>query len=204
MLRKVEKALLISDVASFSDNFSVLAEDIGVTLSVEDRWNVRYRVNAEVIIFGSKYIGCVNEMYYPISVLILKSGESPAPYIKMGITRFIFDYKNNYELICALHKVQAEVVYVHETDYEDIISDSNIQNYCFGDYDFKFGKNQFKYKGKPIYLSHSSKKYLAEWLLNGNKDNKKRMILCNLRKRLGESFLRDVDRLGEYKGEKYE
>ena len=202
MLKKVDKALLISDVASFSDNFSALAEDIGVTLLVEPSWNVKYRVNADTIIFGSKYISEVNEAYYPIAVIILKDGESPAPYIKMGVTRFIFNYNNSYEMICALHKSDSVIVHSGSVEYEEIVKDSVTARYNFGDYDFCFDKNVFKYKGKQIYLSNASKKYLAEWLLNSNKDNSKRMILCNLRKKLGESFLRDVNRYGEHKGGK--
>lgn len=202
MLKKVNKALLISDVTSFSDNFSALAEDIGVTLLVEPSWNVKYRVNADIIIFGSKYISEVNETYYPIAVIILKDGESPAPYIKMGVTRFIFNYKNNYELICALHKSDSVIVHSGSVEYEEIVKNSVTSRYNFGDYDFCFDKNVFMYKGKQIYLSNASKKYLAEWLLHSNKDNAKRMILCNLRKKLGESFLRDVNRYGELKGGK--
>ena len=202
MLKKVNKALLISDVASFSDNFSVLADDIGVALSVESRWNVKYRINAEVVIFGSKFIKDVNETYYPISVVILKNGESPAPFIRLGITRFIFNYKNNYELICALHKKEETIVHSTSVEYENIVKDSYIKRYSFGSYDFDFCRNTFKYNGKLVYFSNSEKRYLAEWLLNGNKDNTKRMILCNLRKKLGKSFLKDINRLGELKGGK--
>ena len=39
MLRKVSKALLISDVAAFYENYEALAEDIGVNLQVEHEWN---------------------------------------------------------------------------------------------------------------------------------------------------------------------
>ena len=55
-----------------------------------------------------------------------------------------------------------------------------------------------------IYLTDSSKKYLAQWLLNGLKDNSKRMILCNLRKKFGKDFLSDIDRFGQLKGGKDE
>lgn len=57
----------------------------------------------------------------------------------------------------------------------------------------------FFYKGKPIYLTSAHKKYLAEWLLTGNKDNSRRMILCNLRKKFGVDFLADIDRFGQPK-----
>lgn len=204
MLKKIKRALLLSDVKSFSDNFKLLAEDIGVSLSVEAEWNSRYRINADTVIFGSKYINDVNEIYYPLSVVILKENESPAQFIKMGITRFIFNYKNNYELICALHKAEAEVINVSQVEYEDMVQTCNVTDFCFADYDFKFSRNQFKYKGRLIYLTNSEKKYLAQWLLNGIKDNSKRMMLCNMRKRFDADFLKDINRYGILKGGKNE
>lgn len=202
MLHKVNKALLLSDVPSFAENYKTLASDIGVSLSVEKEWNSRYRITAEVVVFGTKYFNDVNRAYFPQSVLILKKGESPAPYIKEGISRFIFDYQNTYELLCALYKLDKVIIHASSNDLKTIIKDSDVLTFQFGEYDFMFDKNKFKYKGKPIYLADSQKRYLAEWLLNGHKDNKKRMILCNLRKKLGEDFLKDVDRFGQIKEEK--
>lgn len=202
MLQKASKALLLSDVPSFARNYQALAGEVGVSLSVEKEWNIKYRANYEVIILGSKFLTDLNRAYYPEAVLILKEGESPAPYIKEGITRFIFNYKNNYELLCAFYKPEKVVLHASSNDLKTIIKECDVLAYNFGDYDFKFDKNRFLYKGKPIYLADSAKRYLAEWLLNGHKDNKKRMILCNLRKKFGEEFLKDVDRFGQIKEEK--
>lgn len=202
MLQKASKALLLSDVPSFARNYQALAGEVGVSLSVEETWNVKYRITSEIVIFGTKYFNDVNRAYFPQAVLILKKGESPAPYIKMGISRFIFDYQNNYELICALYKMEKIVMHASSNDLKTIIKECDVLTYQFGDYDFMFDRNRYKYKGKPIYLADSQKRYLAEWLLNGHKDNKKRMILCNLRKKFGEEFLRDVDRFGQIKEEK--
>lgn len=204
MLKKVSKALLLSDVPSFADNYKALASDVGVELSVEKEWNDRYRVSADVVILGSKFLKNLNKAYYPEAVLILKEGESPASYIKEGITRFIFNYKNNYELLCAFYKPEAVIIHASAGDLTDIIKECNVRSYQFAEYDFRFDKNKFFYKGKPIYLPESAKRYLAEWLLNGHKDNKKRMILCNLRKRFGADFLINVDRFGQLKGGKDE
>lgn len=196
MLKKVSKALLLSDVLSFADNYKALASDVGVELSVEKEWNDRYRVSSDIVILGSKFLKDLNKAYYSEVVLILKEDESPAPYIKEGITRFIFNYKNNYELLCAFYKPEAVIIHASASDLTDIIKECNVRSYQFAEYDFRFDKNKFFYKGKPIYLADSAKRYLAEWLLNGHKDNKKRMILCNLRKRFGADFLINVDRFG--------
>lgn len=192
----------MSDVPSFAEGYKSLAEDIGVELSVAEEWNERYRVTAEVVILGSKYLERLNRSYYPEAVLILKKGESPASYIKKGITRFIFDYQNNYELLCAFYRPEKIVLHASSNDLKTIIKECDVLRYQFGDYDFMFDTNKFKYRGKPIYLNESAKRYLAEWLLNGHKNNSKRMILCNLRKRFGEEFLRDIDRFGQMKEEK--
>ena len=118
MLRKVNKALLISDVAAFYENYEALAEDIGVNLQVEHEWNSKYRVNADVIILGSKNLESLNEAYYPKTILILKEGESPATYIKMGIMRFIFNYKNRFELLTALFRPDPIIMHVPDSDYD--------------------------------------------------------------------------------------
>ena len=157
MLQKVSKALLISDVASFYNNYSALAEDIGVVLQVEPDWNEKYRVAADVIILGSKNIENMNKAYYPKAVLILKEGESPAPFIKKGVTRFIFNYKNKYELLTALFRAEPVVLRAADSDYAEIVKSSDVLSFCYGDYNFRFDKRQFKYKGKPIYITDSSK-----------------------------------------------
>ena len=199
MLKKVSKALLLSDVPSFADNYKALASDVGVELSVEKEWNDKYRVSSDIVILGSKFLKNLNKAYYSETVLILKEGESPSSYIKEGITRFIFNYKNNYELLCAFYKPEAVIIHASAGELTDIIKECNIRSYQFAEYDFRFDKNKFFYKGKPVYLPESAKRYLAEWLLNGHKDNKKRMILCNLRKRFGADFLINVDRFGQLK-----
>lgn len=202
MLIKCNSVLLLTNVESFSQLYSQYAEELGISLRVEKEWNVRYRVTEEVVICGSKYLENLHRSYYGTVVLILKEGESPAPYIKEGITRFIFDYQNRYELALALYKNEKVIIHSSSKDLKTVIKDCEVLNYQFGDYNFMFDKNRFIYKGKPIFLNDSAKTYLAEWLLNSHKDNKKRMILCNLRKKFGEEFLKDVDRFGQIKEEK--
>lgn len=204
MLEKVSSAMLISDVASFADNYKALAEDIEVKFRVETCWKPLFRMSCDIVILGSKFLNDLNKAYYPAAVLILKEGESPFPYMKMGITKFIFNYKNKYELLSAFYQDKGKVIHTSSLSYEGLLKGCKVMTYQFGDYDFRFDVNRFLYKGKPVYLAESVKKYLAEWLLNGHKDNKKRMILCTLRKRLGEAFLKDVDRFGQLKGGKNE
>ena len=172
MLVKCKSALLLSDVQSFALTFKAIADEAEVKLSIESSWNTRYRVSEDVVILGSKYLEFLNEAYYANAVLILKADESPYPYMQKGITRFIFDYHNKY----------------------------GVWNFQFGDYDFQFDKNRFIYRGKPLYFADSQKRYLAEWLLCGHKDNSKRMILCTMRKKFGKDFLADIDRYGQLIG----
>jgi hypothetical protein len=182
----------------------MIAEEVGVELKVERDWSERYRLAEEVIILGSKYLDKLNSMYYPNAILILKSGESPYPFMQKGITRFIFDYQNKYELFTALFKPEPVTVHSSHLPLEEIIKDSSVWNFTYGDYDFKFDKDKYFYKGKQLYLANAQKRYLAEWLLNGHKDNSKRMILCIMRKKFGQEFLADIDRFGRFKEEKDE
>lgn len=202
MLKKCMKALLITDVTSFAETYQEIALDIGVELTVAEKWDVMYRLNADTVILGSKYLEYLNASYYDKAVVILKKNENPSIFMKMGITRFIFDYTNTAELTVALFKNEAVTVHTTSKSLEDIIRISRVTSFCFGEYEFRFDKNYFGYKGKPIYLCDSQKVYLAEWLLNAHKDNGKRMVLCNLRKKFGHDFLSDVNRFGQIRRSK--
>ena len=204
MLVKCENALLLSEVASFSNTYRQLADEADVNLITEKDWSDKYRVKEEVVILGSKYLSKLNKIYYPNAVLILKSSETPFPFVKEGITRFIFDHTNKKELSMAFFKAEPVRISASNSTLEDIIKESDILSFCQGNYDFEFDKDKYFYKGKPIYLAPAQKRYLAEWLLNGKKDNSKRMQLCILRKKFGNDFLKEIDRYGEIKEEKDE
>lgn len=204
MLKKCETVLLISNQPAFFEPYRKLAESIGVRLFTESEWNKKYRVKEDLVILGSKHLDELNELYYSRAVVILGTGESPAPYIKLGISRFIFDYKNNYELIVALFREEPIVINTPAREVAVAVADSGSPSFCYKDYDFKFSKDVYFYKGRQVYFQKAQKRYLAEWLLIGNKDNNKRMILCNLRKKFGAEFLSDIDRFGQPIGGKDE
>lgn len=200
MLKKCKSVLLLSDEPTFYEPYQKLAKNINVEMFVDNKWSTRFRVKEDVVILGGRYLPDLHESYFNRAVVILKTGESPAPYIKQGVKRFIFNYKNNYELLTAMYYDEPTIV-VSKTSSSviDSITDSGMTRFQFRDYDFKFDRGIFLYKGKPIYLTSAHKKYLAEWLLTGNKDNSRRMILCNLRKKFGVDFLADIDRFGQPK-----
>ena len=201
MLEKCKTVLLLSDVENFASMFRQLARAENVSLYTEAEWNVKYRVTAEKVICGSKYLPYLQKAYYGITVVILKAGEDPEQYMREGITQFIFDHTNQYELKTALFKQSKIIVHGASLDLKHIIEDSATEAFRCGDYDFNFARNNFLYKGRAIYLQEAQKRYLAEWLLHGYKDNKKRMIVCNLRKKFGADFLKDIDRFGRLKEE---
>lgn len=202
MLIKCNSALLLTDVPSFAGMYKDIAKDALVQLKVEEDWSKSYRISQDVVIAGSKYLDKINEAYISKTVLILRSDESPASFVVKGIERFIFDYQNAQELCMAFYRPDKVIVHTNNVELTDLIKTATTNCYQFGDYDFQFDKNSFKYKGKGIYLCKSQQKYLAEWLLYGNKDNKKRTILFALRKKFGQDFLKDVDRHGVLKEEK--
>lgn len=196
MLQKSETALLLTDVPSFASMYTQLASSIGVKLITEEEWNNRYRIREDVVILGSKYLKNINEAYYNKAVLILRSDESPSQFIKMGISRFIFDHQNQRELAVALFFEEPVVMKSSTSEVAEIIKESGLPYFRRGEYDFQFDKGIFMYKGKQIYLCNSQKQYLAQWLLAGRKDNSKRMTLYGLRKKFGADFLADIDRFG--------
>lgn len=200
MLKKCKTALLLSGQPVFYEPYQQLAKSVGVDMYTEEEWSTKFRVKEDVVILGGKYLPNLNETYYDKAVIILGTDESPAPYIKMGINRFIFNYKNNYELLTALYYEETQIVVAKTSNtVTQSIADSGQTKFQYQDYDFKFDRGVFFYKGRQIYLTDAHKRYLAQWLLTGNKDNAKRMILCNLRKKFGEDFLSDIDRFGQPK-----
>lgn len=199
MLKKVNSALLLTSVDTFKASFEEIVKDLDVQLRVESEWDTRYRVAEDVVICGSKYLKDVNEIYKENLVLILKPNESIGEYVAKGINRFIFNFNNPLELMYALLYKEKTVVHAGAQNLETILVGCSFVSFNFGDYDFNFESNEYKYKGKEIYLCNSQKRYLAEWLLRHNKENNKRMILYHLRKKFGEDFLRDIDKYGNPK-----
>lgn len=204
MLEKCNSALLISEVESFSETYETIARDIGVDMTVEKEWKPRYRMSKDVVILGSKHLPDLNKAYYPMAVVILKRGENPVPYIKEGVNHFIFDYTNQYELLMALFKTPRVIVNGASQELKEMLMESGTTRFKAGAYDFRFDMNIYLYKEQPIYLQEAQKRYLAQWLLFGNKENKHRMLLCLMRKKFGEDFLKDIDRFGQLKEEKDE
>lgn len=201
MLKKVSSALLLSDVKTFADRYTDIAALAGVSMKVEKEWGILYRMDSDVVIYGSKYFDKMSETYYPVSVIILHDGESPEPYMAKGVSRFIFNHRNGYELLCALYKEEAVIVHASGNSMGIDLGEGS-SDFCFGDYDFRFKENVFRYRGKPIYLTNAGRSFLAEWLLHGNKENSRRMLLFHMRKKFGDGFLRDVDRHGRIKEKK--
>lgn len=202
-MHKAERVMLLTDIPSFAERVAGLAKSCEVNLSVEGSWNQMYRVSSEVVICGSKYLQDLNRAYYANTVLILKEDEKPEDFMDIGITRFIFNHKNDKEILFAFYVGDKVLSHIQNKDLETLVKDSETAWFCMGSYDFQFDRGRFKYRGKLIYLAESQQRYLAEWLLHGHKDNSKRMIVCNLRKKFGKDFLKDIDRFGRIKEKKY-
>lgn len=200
MLKICSKALLLSNVPSFVKYISDISADLGIELDTADVWNINYRLNAEVIICGSKYIPYINVIDYDKVRLILKTNETVAEFIEMGITHFIFDYNNTKEVAFSFF-FDAEEKQTDEMTVTDIINKTKISRFTKGKYDFNFLTNTFKYDGVGIYLRESEKIYIAKWLFLNIKENSKRILLFNMRKKFGKDFMQDIDRLGKIKEE---
>lgn len=201
MLRICSKALVLTTVPSFSKYISDIANDLNVEIETTDVWNINYRLNADIIICGSKYIPYINVMNFDKVRLLLRTDETVSEFIEMGITHFIFDY-NNIREVSFCFFVNEKEKQSDEMTVSDITYKTKIAHLVKGKYDFNFGTNSFKYNGIGIYLRDSEKLYLAKWLLLGKKDNDKRVLLFKMRKKFGKDFMSDVDRLGKIKEEK--
>lgn len=201
MLRVCSSVLILTNVASFINYISGIANDLNVEVETADTWNVNYRLTSEIIICGSKYLPYINVVDYDKVRLVLRTDETVARFIDMGITHFIFDYNNIKEVYFSFYTEETEKQN-SEMTVSDIIAKTRISHFVKGKYDFNFGTNSFKYAGVGIYLRESEKIYLAKWLLLNRKENDKRILLFKMRKKFGKDFMSDVDLLGEVKEEK--
>lgn len=140
--------------------------------TVAEQIKVEVNKTGEVILCDGKNLSKIRHNNYDKVVLILNN-ESPVTYIKEGITRFIFDFDNIYELCVAMYTDRPS-----ETIYDS--------NDCY----FDFNRNNFLYKGEKIFISKSQSEVLKSVLINGEKKSSSyRAIICRLRKKFGKEFL---------------
>lgn len=139
---------------------------------VAEQIKVEVSKDGEVVICDGKSLNKINNNNYGKVVLIL-NGESPVAYIKEGITRFIFDFDNIYELCVAMYTDRPS-----ETIYD--------LNDCY----FDFNRNNFLYKGEKIFISKAQREMLKSVLVDGRKKGSSyRAMICRLRKKFGREFL---------------
>lgn len=140
--------------------------------TVASQIKVDVNKTGEVILCDGKNLSKISHNNYDKVVLILND-ESPVTYIKEGITRFIFDFDNIYELCVAMYTDRPS-----ETIYD--------LNDCY----FDFNRNNFLYKGEKIFISKSQREVLKSVLINGEKKSSSyRTIVYRLRKKFGKEFL---------------
>lgn len=201
MLKICSKVLLISSVSSFVAYITEIAQDAGVEIEVADEWNPSYRLYADVIVCGSKYLSQINVLDYDKVRLVLKTTETVAMFLDKGITHFIFDYNNIREVAFSFF-VEEKNIPLDKLSVQNILYEVHKDSFVTNKYNFNFSKNVFKYKEVGIYLTEGEKVYLAKWLFLGKKENDKRILLCKMRKKFGKDFLKDIDRHGKLKGAK--
>lgn len=199
MLKVCSSALLLSGVPSFVKYVNEIADDIETVVESAEEWNIGYRVNADVIICGSKYIDCIGKEDYDKIRLVLKSDETVMPFIRKGITHFIFDYTNKREVAFAMF-IDTEETVKEDLTISNIMAKAGKNIFRNEKYFFNFSSDAFRYRNTGIYLRRSEKEYLARWVLLGDKDNGKRILLYKMRQRFGKEFMQDVDRKGNYQG----
>lgn len=196
--------MLITNDNALVERYTALAIEAEIDLKIERIWKPIYRVNTDVVIATSDRLYDIHPIFYTDLSLILNKGELPFNYMNQGVTRFIFDKDNDTELLFAFYKSdvvlpETPVQAVKTEALNEVLATCSMVTFREGNYNFNFDLNQFKYKDKEIYLSDKDKIYLAKWLLKGNRDSNKRVTLCNLRKKFGKDFLKDIDRYGELK-----
>ena len=186
MQRKCSSIMLLTENPDYASFVEKVAKEYDVGFTTETTWRLSRKLTQDLILCSGKWVERISNLNYSRVVVILKSNESPLPYLKVGISSFIFGYKevNQFE-------------YIFNKKFELPVKAKEEGVFIEGDYRFDFSRDDFIYKGRSIYVSRAEKEYLSIWLLSGMKDNTKRYHLWNMRKRFGKEFLKEVSRTGE-------
>lgn len=187
MLRKCSNVLLITGDDSFAKVVEDVAFELEVDIQRETEWSVNFKCLKDVIICDSDKSDCIREEYRKLAVVVLGEGESLSHYTAT-FDRYIFDRTDRREIALAfMYSGRGRV------SPKGIIKEGLWQS---DEYTFFFGRNVYRYRGNDIYLRDSEIRWLYGWLMEGNKDDSKRMYLTNMRRRFGKDFLADIGRKG--------
>ena len=145
------------------------------------------KIREEGRVFGDLFI-CESGLFFDTipddlskTVIVLKSIDDFRIYLRFGVNRFVFNRKNLDEVMFSLL-----------VDENVEIEGGKAKVFKRGDYLFDFARNEYKYKKENIYVTEVEKKYLENMVRDRKKDNDKRMVLCRMRKKFGEGFLKDI------------
>lgn len=190
MLRICSDALLTGFDKETTDRIHIQLARHDIRCEIRKEWIMLSKTDAERLICSEQTFPDLNPRYYPITVMCVSYETDIKPYLEKGITRFITDVNDEIQFLQAMY-----VSYEAKKERERFLLD-----YVKGDYRFLFTRDEFYYKGEGIYLLPNEKRYLYDWLVFHDKDNKRRIALFTIRKRLEDkNFLKDVDRQGGLK-----
>jgi hypothetical protein len=66
------------------------------------------------------------------------------------------------------------------------------KDWAKGDYDFRFSKGEFFWKGVRMHITAGEALFLRRWLVDGNLIAREKYYLRNIRNRHGSDFLADI------------
>ena len=102
----------------------------------------------------------------------------------MGFSKFVFDITDDRQITASL------IVNKEST----VINIDGI--FTTDKYNFNFKYKVYKYNNKGLYLTKGEQAYLYLWLIKGIKDNSKRFMLYDMRRKFGKDFLSDISKKG--------
>lgn len=196
MLRTCSSALLLTTDGSLAECYRSLAPMCNVELTVEDRWNVRFKAEQDVIITEREFMGSIASEYRSRIVMLLR-GDDRISEVRSLCDRFIFSRDNMQELMYAFLVPEDSTGRDEGQSMGEILTSVRRTRFRKGDYDFDFVNGTYRYRGKGIYLTKMQRLMLARWLLLGKRDHNASVHLYQLRKKFGREFLADVSRFGE-------
>ena len=187
MLRICSSALITGFEESVLNKLLIQTARHNIRAEIRGDWIALSKTESERIICPASIFQDINPRYYSITVMVVEKGTDIKPFLEQGITRFITDIEDEIQFLQAMY-----VSYEASKERVRFVND-----YVKGNYRFLFSRDEFYYKGEGIFLLPNEKRYLYDWLIYKDKDNKRRIALFTIRKRLEDkTFLKDVDRQG--------
>lgn len=131
----------------------------------------------------------------PDNVVVVLSGDEDIESLMKTYKRFLFSKEDKLQILYCIKNIVKVKKDVITRRFSSVRPDKVTVPVGAGDVTLgllraNFDRNEFYYRDKEVYFTTAEKEYLARLLFTKENLSKYRFHLCNIRKKVGKSFLR--------------